>query len=53
MVATKTLALTGIDLLNDSSQIQKAKDDYQKRIGPDFIYSALIGNRKPALDYRD
>jgi len=53
IVAAKTLALTGIDLLNDSSQIQKAKDDYQKRIGPDFKYSALIGDRKPALDYRD
>jgi aminobenzoyl-glutamate utilization protein B len=53
MVAAKTLALTGIDLLNDGSQIQKAKDDYQRRVGPDFKYSALIGNRKPALDYRD
>ncbi|MCK6617260.1 MAG: amidohydrolase [Cyclobacteriaceae bacterium] len=53
MVAAKTLALTGIDLLNDGTQIQKAKEDYQKRIGPDFKYSALIGDRKPALDYRD
>ncbi|MFN3840819.1 MAG: amidohydrolase [Cyclobacteriaceae bacterium] len=53
MVAAKTLALTGIDLLNDGTQIQKAREDYQKRIGPDFKYSALIGDRKPALDYRD
>lgn len=53
MVAAKTLALTGIDLLNDGTQIQKAKEDYQKRIGLDFKYSALIGDRKPALDYRD
>ncbi len=53
MVAAKTLALTGIDLLNDQVNIQKAKEDYQKRIGPDFKYSPLIGDRKPALDYRD
>lgn len=53
MVAAKTLALTGIDLLNDQTNIQKAKEDYRKRLGPDFNYSALIGNRKPALDYRD
>ncbi len=53
LVAAKTLALTGIDLLNDQTQIQKAKEDYQKRLGPDFKYSALIGDRKPALDYRD
>lgn len=53
MVAAKTLALTGIDLFNDGTQIQKAKEDYQKRLGPDFKYAALIGDRKPALDYRD
>lgn len=53
MVAAKTLALTGIDLLNDPSQIQKAKDEFQRRRGPDFKYTALIGDRKPALDYRD
>jgi len=53
MVAAKTLALTGIDLLNDPAQIQKAKDEFQGRRGPDFKYTALIGDRKPALDYRD
>jgi len=53
MVAAKTLALTGIDLLNDPTQIQKAKEEYQKRIGPNFKYSALLGDRKPALNYRD
>lgn len=53
MVAAKTLALTGIDLLNDPTQIQKAKEEYQKRIGPNFKYTALLGDRKPALNYRD
>ncbi len=53
MVAAKTLALTGIDLLNDPVHIQRAKEEYQKRIGPNFKYSALLGDRKPALNYRD
>jgi aminobenzoyl-glutamate utilization protein B len=53
MVAAKTLALTGMDLLNDPVNIRTARDEYQKKIGPDFKYVSLIGDRKPALDYRD
>lgn len=53
MVAAKTLALTGIDLLNDPSQIQKAKEEFNKRRGENFTYSPLLGDRKPALNYRD
>ena len=53
MVAAKTLTLTGIDLLNDPAYIQKANEEYQRRVGPDFKYSALLGDRKPALNYRD
>jgi aminobenzoyl-glutamate utilization protein B len=53
MVAAKTLTLSGIDLLNDPALIQKAKAEFQKRRGADFKYSALLGDRKPALNYRD
>lgn len=53
MVAAKTLALTGIDLLNDASHVQKAREEYQRRIGPEFTYKALLGDRKPPLNYRD
>jgi aminobenzoyl-glutamate utilization protein B len=53
MVAAKTLALTGLDLLNDPVHIQQALQDYQKRLGPNFKYTALIGDRKPPLDYRN
>ena len=53
MVAAKTLALTGIDLLNDQTLITKAKEEFQKRRGENFVYSALLGDRKPALNYRD
>ncbi len=53
MVAAKTLALSGIDLLNDLAQIQKAKAEFLTRRGANFKYSALLGDRKPALNYRD
>ena len=53
MVAAKTLALTGIDLFTDNSIIQKATEEFNKAKGPDFQYKALLGDRKPALNYRD
>ena len=53
MVAAKTLALTGIDLLTDNSLIEKAKAEFAASKGPDFHYKALLGDRKPALNYRD
>ncbi len=53
MVAAKTLALTGIDLLNNPATIQKAKEEFQKRRGHKFQYEPLLGDRKPALNYRD
>ncbi len=52
MVAAKTLALTAIDLLNDPALIAKARADWQAARGSNFKYEALLGNRKPALDYR-
>ncbi|GAB3919843.1 amidohydrolase [Larkinella terrae] len=52
MVAAKSLALTAIDLFKDPALIQKAKADWQQARGADFKYEALLGNRKPALDYR-
>jgi aminobenzoyl-glutamate utilization protein B len=53
MVAAKTLALTGIDLLNNPATIQKAKEEFQRRRGNSFQYVPLLGDRKPALNYRD
>jgi aminobenzoyl-glutamate utilization protein B len=52
MVAAKTMALTAIDLYTDPSLIQKSKDEFLKVKG-DYKYEALLGNRKPALNYRD
>jgi aminobenzoyl-glutamate utilization protein B len=52
LVAAKTMALTAIDLFTDPTLIQKSKDEFLKVKG-DYKYEALLGNRKPALNYRD
>ena len=53
IVAAKTLTLMGIDLLMDKTLIEKATADWQKARGADFKYVPLLGDRKPALTYRD
>jgi aminobenzoyl-glutamate utilization protein B len=52
IVAAKTLARTAIDLFGDPSIVRAAQDEYRKRVGPDFKYVPLVGNRPPPLDYR-
>ena len=51
-VAAKTMALTAIDLFTKPLLIQQAKDEFTKLKG-DYPYKALLGDRKPALNYRD
>lgn len=53
MVAAKTLAITAIDLFQNEKVIADAKAEFEKRRGVDFKYKALVGDRKPALNYRD
>jgi aminobenzoyl-glutamate utilization protein B len=52
MVAAKTIALTAIDLFLQPDQIAKAKAELEEKRGKDFKYTPLLGDRKPALDYR-
>jgi len=52
MVAAKTMALTAIDLFTTPAIIDKAKAEFAKDKG-DYQYKALLGDRKPALNYRD
>jgi aminobenzoyl-glutamate utilization protein B len=52
LVAAKTMALTGIDLFTNPTYIQQAKEEHRKQVG-NYQYKALLGNRKPALHYRD
>ena len=51
-VAAKTMAMTAIDLFTKPALIQQAKEEFTKLKG-DYKYEALLGNRKPALNYRD
>lgn len=53
MVAAKTLALTAIDLFDSPKVIEESWKELRKRRGDNFRYEALIGDRKPALDYRN
>lgn len=52
MIAAKTMALTAIDLYTDQRLIDVALDEFRKSKG-DYQYKALLGDRKPALNYRD
>lgn len=52
MVAAKTLALTAIDLFTNSISIEQAKAEFLQAKG-NYKYEALLGDRKPALNYRD
>lgn len=51
-VAAKSMALMALDLYKDPKLIMEAKAEFDKKLGPDFKYEALIGDRAPALDYR-
>jgi len=52
MVAAKTIAMTAIDIFQNTGLIDKANKELESRRGSDFKYQALIGNRNPPLDYR-
>jgi aminobenzoyl-glutamate utilization protein B len=52
MVAAKTMAMTAIDLYTNQAIIDKAKAEFKEAKG-DYQYQALLGDRKPALNYRD
>jgi aminobenzoyl-glutamate utilization protein B len=50
--ASRVFALTAIDLFTDSKLLQAVKDEFKLVVGSDFKYVPLLGDRKPALDYR-
>jgi len=52
MVAAKTLTLTAIDLFEQPALLTAARKEFEQRLGPDFHYEALLGDRDPPLDYR-
>ena len=52
ITAAKTMAFTAIDLFLTPTLIQKAKEEFIISIG-DYKYRALLGDKKPSLNYRD
>lgn len=52
MLAAKTMALTATDLFRDPSVLTAARAELERRRGPNFTYTPLVGDREPPLDYR-
>jgi aminobenzoyl-glutamate utilization protein B len=52
MVAAKTLSNMGIELLHNPKLIEAAKKELIQKKG-NYQYKALLGDRAPALNYRD
>jgi len=52
LVASKTMALTAIDLFSNTIILKVATEEFVKARG-NYNYKALLGDRKPALNYRD
>jgi len=52
MLAAKTLALSITEVMSNPVLVENAWKEFRNRIGENFKYESLIGDRKPALDYR-
>ncbi|MEE3245238.1 MAG: peptidase dimerization domain-containing protein, partial [Bacteroidota bacterium] len=53
MVAAKTMAKTGMDLFDQPEILKAAWTEFEEKRGEDFEYIPLLGDREPALDYRN
>ena len=53
MIAAKALTLTGMQLLDDPLIIDATKKEFLQIRGEDFEYIPLLGEREPALNYRN
>jgi aminobenzoyl-glutamate utilization protein B len=53
MQAAKAMTLSGIELLETSGLISKIKKEFYEIRGEDFNYVPLLGEREPALNYRN
>jgi len=52
LVASKVFALTAVDILTDKKLLPAIKAEFDRERGSSFRYVPLLGDRKPALDYR-
>ena len=52
-LAAEVLSDTAIELMMNPLIIQNANQELQKRVGKDFVYEPLLGDRSPPLNYRN
>ncbi|GHF30299.1 peptidase M20 [Kordiimonas sediminis] len=50
--AAKSMALIAQELFTNPELRAAAKAEHKEKVGDDFVYEALLGDRKPPLDYR-
>ncbi|MCB1645639.1 MAG: hypothetical protein KDI36_09310, partial [Pseudomonadales bacterium] len=50
--AARALSSAAVRLYTDPALREAATAEFQQRRGDDFTYEALLGDRKPPLDYR-
>jgi aminobenzoyl-glutamate utilization protein B len=50
--AGKVFSLSAIELFTNPKLVAEIKAEFEKRRGDGFRYEPLLGDRKPALDYR-
>jgi aminobenzoyl-glutamate utilization protein B len=50
--ASRVFALTAVELYLDAKLLKAVKDEFEQVVGSGFKYVPLLGDRKPALDYR-
>jgi len=52
IVAAKSMALTAVEPFENASILTKARTEFDLRLGPNFQYEALLGDKEPPLDRR-
>ena len=52
-LAAQVLSDTAIEIYLDPSIVKKAEKELSRRVGKDFNYFPLVGDRDPPLDYRN
>jgi aminobenzoyl-glutamate utilization protein B len=52
LIAAKAITAMATDLLHDAKLVEAAKQEFKQKLGS-YQYRALLGDRAPALNYRD
>ena len=51
--AAKVLSSSVYEIITKPKIIKEAKYEFDNKRGKNYIYNSLIGDRKPALNYRN